>query len=604
MTHHFGETLRAAPGDVEVSSHQLLLRAGYIRQLGAGIFSYLPLGWRAMRRVEQIIREEMDAIGGQEMSMPVVHPAELWQETGRWYQIGEEMARFKDRAGRDMVLAMTHEEVVADLVRREVHSYRQLPMLVYHIQIKFRDEPRPRAGLIRVREFTMKDSYTLDADMEGLENQYRNHYTAYFRIFSRAGLDDVIAVQSDVGMMGGKLAHEFMFLCPIGEDTLAVCDACGASANLQVARFRKPAPETEELRPRERVATPDTPTIEALARFLNVPASRTAKVVFFMAAVPDPAGDGPGATREVLLMALVRGDMEVNETKLTNAVAARWLRPASAEEIRAVGAEPGYASPIDVTGAVLVAVDELVATSPNLVSGANEAGYHFLNVTVGRDFQADVVADLASAYDGAPCERCGAGLRLVRGVEVGNIFQLGTRYTDALGATYLDADGTARPVVMGSYGIGVGRLLACVAEAHHDERGLVMPLAVAPYDVHLVRLGRGSDADLAQTTDGLYDALRAAGVEVLYDDREASPGVKLADADLIGMPLRLAVGPRSLQAGGVELKRRDQAEVRIVPLAEAVAAVQATLAELRAEAAGRVRNMPYPADDLEAAVVS
>ncbi len=598
MTHHFGETLRDAPGDVEVVSHQLLLRAGYVRQLGAGIFSYLPLGWRALRKIEGIIRDEMDAIGGQELSMPVVHPAELWQETGRWYEIGDEMARFKDRAGRDMVLAMTHEEVVADLVRREVHSYRQLPMLVYHIQIKFRDEPRPRAGLIRVREFTMKDSYTLDADMAGLERQYRNHYSAYFRIFSRAGLDEVIAVQSDVGMMGGKLAHEFMFLRPIGEDTLAVCDACGASANLQVARFRKPTPEPEEARPRERVATPDAPTIEALARFLNVPASRTAKVVFFMAGVPAPSAKDPGATRDVLLMVLVRGDMEVNETKLTNALSARWLRPATAEEIRAVGAEPGYASPIGVSGAVMVAVDDLVAASPNLVSGANEAGYHFLNVNVGRDFEADVVADLASVYDGAPCERCGGPLRLVRGVEVGNIFQLGTRYTDALGATYLDADGAARPVVMGSYGIGVGRLLACVAEANHDERGLVMPLAVAPYDVHLVRLGRGSDADLVQTTDDLYDALRAAGVEVLYDDREASPGVKLADADLMGMPLRLAVGPRSLQAGGAELKRRDQADTRIVPLDEAVAAVQATLAELRAEAAARVRDVPYPADEV------
>ena len=597
MTHHFGETLREAPGDVEVASHQLLLRAGYVRQLGAGIFSYLPLGWRALRKVEGIIREEIDAIGGQELSMPVVHPAEVWQETGRWYQVGDEMARFKDRAGRDMVLAMTHEEVVADLVRREVHSYRQLPMLVYHIQIKFRDEPRPRAGLIRVREFTMKDSYTLDADIAGLEQQYRNHYTAYFRIFSRAGLDDVIAVQSDVGMMGGKLAHEFMFLRPVGEDTLAVCDACGASANLQVARFRAPAPDPEEARPRERVATPDAPTIEALARFLNVPASRTAKVVFFMAAVPDSDKTDPGATREVLLMALVRGDMAVNETKLTNAVAARWLRPANADEIRAVGAEPGYASPIGVSGAVLVAVDELVAASPNLVSGANESGYHFLNVNVGRDFQPDLVADLVSAYEGAPCERCGGALRLVRGVEVGNIFQLGTRYTDALGATYLDADGTARPVVMGSYGIGVGRLLACVAEANHDERGLALPLAVAPYDVHLVRLGRGTDADLTATTDGLYDALRAAGVEVLYDDREASPGVKLADADLMGMPLRLTVGPRSLKAGGVELKRRDEAEARIVPLAEAVAAVQAMLAELRAEAVGRVRDVPYPDDD-------
>jgi prolyl-tRNA synthetase len=533
----------------------------------------------------------MDAIGGQEIVMPVVHPAELWQETGRWYEIGDELTRFKDRAERDMVLAMTHEEVVADLVRRDVHSYRQLPMLVYQLQTKFRDEPRPRAGLIRTREFVMKDSYSLDADEAGLAQQYRAHYTAYFRIFSRAGLTDLIAVQADVGMMGGKLAHEFMYLCEIGEDTLVLCDACGYAANQQIAGFQKPTPAAEEPQALEKVATPARDTIAALAEFLGVPASRTAKAVFFTAAVP--GGEGETATRETLVMAIVRGDMEVNETKLSNAVAARWLRPATDVEIRAVGAEPGYASPIGIDSAALVVVDDLVAASPNLVSGANEAGYHYLNVNAGRDYTPTVAADIVAAASGAPCPTCGAPLRLVRGVEVGNIFQLGTRYTAALGATYLDHNGEARPVVMGSYGIGVGRLLACLAEAYHDDRGLMLPISVAPFALALVRLTRG-EAALEAQADALYDELRAAGIEVLYDDREASPGVKFADADLIGLPLRATLSPRSLQNGGVELKRRDRDETRIVPLAEAVAAVRAAIAELEAEAAARVMNVAAP----------
>lgn len=591
MSHHFGETLRAAPGGADVAGHGLLLRAGYIRQLAAGIFDFLPLGARAVRRIEAIIRQEMDAIGGQEIIMPVVHPAELWQETGRWYEIGDEMARFKDRADRDMLLGMTHEEVVADLARRDIHSYRQLPLLVYQIQTKFRDEPRPRAGLIRTREFSMKDSYSLDADEAGLVAQYRAHYRAYFRIFSRAGLTDVIAVQADVGMMGGKLAHEFMFLCEIGEDTLVLCDACGYAANQQVARFRKPVPEPEALQPLERVATPARDTIAGLVEFLGVPASRTAKVVFFTATLAAPTEADAAATREALVMALVRGDMEANETKLSNVLAARALKPATTEAIRAVGAEPGYASPIGVDPAAIVVVDDLVAASPNLVSGANEAGYHARNVNAGRDYAPSIVADIAAAAPGAPCERCGAPLRLVRGVEVGNIFQLGTRYTAALGATYLDAAGAARPIVMGSYGIGVGRLLACLAEAYRDERGLRLPITVAPYQLALVRLSRG-DAELEAQADALYETLVGAGVEVLYDEREASPGVKFADADLIGLPLRATISPRSLQAGGLELKRRDGDETRIVPLNQAVAAVRAAIAELEAEAAARVMDVP------------
>src|SRR5262245_23395386 len=352
MSRLFSQTLRDVPAEAEIPSHQLLLRAGLVRPLAAGIYSYLPLGRRALTKIEQIIRAEMDAIGGQEITMPVVHPADIWQETGRWYEVGAEMARFKDRAQRDMVLGMTHEEVIADLIRQEIRSYRQLPCLLYQIQTKFRDEPRSRGGLIRVREFTMKDSYSLDADWEGLDKQYRAHYQAYFNIFHRCHLP-VIAVQSDVGMMGGQLAHEYMYLAPIGEDTLVLCDACGYAANRQVAQVRKATPAAEAPLPLEQVATPEVATIEALATYLNIPAERTAKAVFFVATVADAAAKNTATQRFVF--AVVRGDMELNETKLANALGARDLRPAREEEIRAIGAEPGYASPINLPpGSALV----------------------------------------------------------------------------------------------------------------------------------------------------------------------------------------------------------------------------------------------------------
>ncbi len=595
LSTHFGETLRNTGAEVEVISHQLLLRAGYIRQLASGIFSYLPLGLRAMRKIEEIIREEINAIGGQEITMPVVHPAEIWQETGRWYQIGDEMGRFKDRGGRDMVLGMTHEEIVTDLARREIKSYRQLPALIYQIQTKFRDEPRPRAGLIRVREFTMKDSYSLDADSAGLEQQYRNHYRAYFRIFSRAGLPDVIAVKSDTGMMGGKLAHEFMFLAPIGEDTLVLCDQCHYSANQQVARFQKPAPTTEESKPLEKVATPNASTIKELCDFLGEPPAKTAKAVFFAAGVPDP--DNENQTREVVVLSMVRGDMDVNETKLSNAIKARWLQPAPSEMIRGIGAEPGYASPVNITAThALIVVDELVYESNNLVSGANEAGYHYVNVNPKRDFANAIVTDIAAVAEGSPCVRCGSPLRLVRGVEIGNIFQLGTRYTEALGATYLDAEGQAKPVVMGSYGIGVGRLLACMAEAHHDDKGLTLPITIAPYQVSLVQLGQ-NDSDINEKANALYSDLKKAGVEVLYDDRDASPGVKFADSDLLGIPIRVTVSKRSLKEGGFELKRRDRSEATIMPADGVLTEVQTLIAQLMQEAEQRILEIPYPDDE-------
>jgi prolyl-tRNA synthetase len=569
MSRLFSQTLREAPSDAEVASQQLLVRAGFIRQLAAGIYSSLPLARRSLIKLEQIIREEMDAIGGQEISMPVVQPAELWQESGRWYQIDAEMGRFKDRSGRDMVLGMTHEEVVTDLARREIHSYRQLPVMVYQIQTKWRDDPRPRAGLIRVREFTMKDSYTFDADWDGLEAQYQAHYQAYFNIFRRAGLD-VIAVKADNGMMGGKLSHEYMYLTPIGEDTLILCDACGYAANRQIARTRSPEPPASAPLPVEKVATPGCKTIEDLANFLSIPREKTAKAVFMVATVPEGR-----ALREQFVFAVVRGDMEINETKLANAVKARDLRPATEAEIRAVGAVPGYASPVGLRN-VLVAADELVTRTPNLVSGANEEGYHLRNVNYARDWSAAVVTDLAAARAGDACPECAEPLRAVRGVEVANIFQLGTRYSDALGVTFWDKDGQPKPVVMGSYGIGIGRLLACIAEEHHDERGLVWPVSVAPYTVHLVAVA-SKTGTVEPVAERVYAELTTAGLEPLYDDRPESAGVKFMDADLIGLPLRLTIGERSLKNGGVEFKPRATGEMRTVAVEEVVGEVRRTL---------------------------
>ncbi len=581
MSKLFSQTLRDRPSEAEIASHELLLRAGFIRQLAAGIFTYMPFAKRTLTKIENIMREEMNAIGGQEISMPVVHPADIWKKTNRWYQIGSEMGRFKDKAGRDMVLAMTHEEVVADLISKEIHSYRQLPMLIYHIQTKWRDDPRPRAGLIRVREFTMKDSYSLDADMEGLDRQYRAHYQAYFNIFHRCGVP-VLAVKSDVGMMGGSLAHEFMYLTPVGEDTLLICDDCGYAANRHIARFQKPKPDKEELLPVEKIETPEMTTIEELADFLGVPKSRTAKAVFMIATIPEGTEE-----HEKFVFAIVRGDMNLNEIKLANTVKAKELRPATDEEIRAVGAVPGYASPIAVKD-TLVVVDDLIPDSPNLVAGANEEGYHLKNVNIGRDFEADIIADITLAEDGFACPQCGAKIHVSRGVEVGNIFKLGTRYSKDTDSTFLDQDGETQYVIMGSYGIGSGRLLASAAEKYNDENGLILPITIAPYEVHLLSLKGAEEA-----AQGVYEELIDAGVEVLFDDREESPGVKFADADLIGLPLRLTVSKRSLKENSVEAKRRDSEQAELIPIAETVQRVQTLIADLYNEVQDLVVEVPF-----------
>ena len=551
----FFATLRDDPGEAEMASHRLLLRAGYLRQLGSGIYSLLPLGKKVSDRVEQVIREEIDAIGGQEMEMPVVHPAEVWKESGRYFKIGPELVRFKDRSERDMVLAMTHEEVVAMLLRDLVQSYRQLPMIVYHFQTKFRDEPRSRGGLIRVREFVMKDSYSCDLDDAGLDESYRKHYAAYEKIFRRLGLE-AIAVRSDVGIMGGTAAHEFMVLNDFGEDTLVLCDNCDFADNQQIAGVGKPDPEPEGLLSMEDVETPGATTIEALATFLNIPKSKTAKAAFFV------TGEGR------FVVAIVRGDYDVNETKLVNALKARGgLRPAQLEEIKGRGMEAGYGSPLGARDAVIV-VDDLVERSPNLVAGANRVGWHVRNVNVPRDYQPDMILDIANAREGDPCPNCGSPVKLRKGIEVGNIFKLGTDFTNAFGSMYLGEDGERHPIVMGSYGIGLGRNVACIVEAHHDEKGIAWPDEVAPYPAHLVSIGAGRDEKVRETAERLHDLAKAAGREILYDDRDESPGVKFTDAELLGMPWTLTVSPRSLAAGGVEVTRRESGERRTASIDE------------------------------------
>jgi prolyl-tRNA synthetase len=572
MSHLFGRTLREAPGDAELPSHKLMLRAGLMRPLGAGLYSLLPLGFRVVKKVEQIIREEMNAIGGQELQMPVVHPADIWKESGRYQVVGPELTRFKDRSEREMVLAMTHEEVVTDLARSEINSYRQLPMLVYHIQTKWRDEPRSRGGLIRVREFTMKDSYSLDLDEAGLDAQYRNHWQAYERIFRRCGLEFVV-VGADTGMMGGSASHEFMALSEHGEDIVLICPNGDYAANQEVARLRRDGATGEAPLPMAEVETPNTTTIQALAEFLGIPLAKTAKAVFFV-----------GESGR-FVFAVIRGDLDVNETKLRKAAAEPTLTPATPEQIRAIGAEPGYGSPVGTRDALIV-VDESVRDTPNLMAGANRVGWHLRNVNLGRDYQADVVADIASAIAGSPCPVCGTPMRAERAIEVGNIFKLGDRYSEVFGATYLDAEGQSHPILMGCYGIGSGRVTATVVEQHHDGKGIRWPASVAPFHVALVSILSADDEAPALAADALYAELQAAGIEVLYDDRAERVGVKFNDADLIGCPIRVSVSARTLAKGEAEIKPRDAAEAAFVPLAEAVPTVQRMLADLMAPLAG------------------
>jgi len=560
----FTRTLRDAPADAELVSHRLAVRAGLVRPVAAGIYALMPLGWRVVRKIEAILREEMDALGGQEVRLPVVQPAELWQATGRWETFGPALQKFAAESGREYVLGPTHEEVIAALAAREIDSYKQLPQHLYQIQTKYRNEPRARGGLIRLREFTMKDAYSLDADAAGLDRFYPRMVAAYARIFERVGVP-ALAVEADSGAMGGGLSHEFVLVHEAGEDSFARCDACGYAANLEAAQFALPALPPAPLQPVQKVATPDCTTIQAVADFLGVPTSQTLKAVFFVQERPSVAGR--------FVFAVIRGDLEVNEAKLLRALGGGTLRAATDDEIMATGAVPGYASPMGLPPEVTVVADRSVRAGANFVAGANDAGYHLAGVNIPRDFDPALVADIAAAFDGATCSRCGQGtLRVERAIELGHCFKLGTHYSEAAGVTYTDETGAEHPVVMGSYGIGLERLMAAIIETHHDEWGIIWPASIAPFDVHLLTLGK--DPQLGEIAGQVYADLRAAGLDVLLDDRAESAGVKFADADLIGIPVRLAVSSKALAAGGVEAKRRDSVERVIVPLDEIAAWVR------------------------------
>ncbi|MDA1191450.1 MAG: proline--tRNA ligase [Candidatus Poribacteria bacterium] len=548
QSHLFGRTVREIPSDAQIPSHQLLIRAGLARQLSSGLYTLMPLALRSVHKIETILRQEMDRVGGQEILMPLVHPAELWEETGRYQALaGKELAHFTDRNKRAFVLAMTHEESVTFHARTEINSYRQLPIMVYQIKLKFRDEPRPRAGLIRVREFTMKDAYSFHVDEADLDRYYEEVYVAYERIFARAGIP-VVVVESDPGMIGGSSAHEYMLVTPSGEDNLIICEASGYTANREIAVFDKGKPDFGDPQPVEEVATPNCKTIEEVANFLGVSEQQTIKAVFYVA-------------DKRFIFVVIRGDLDVNEIKLANAIKATEMRPATDEEIRAVGAVPGYATPIGVKDALIVA-DDSVANLTNGISGANKDGFHLKNVNMGRDFKAEIVKDIALAFEGAKSAFADAPLKAANGIEVGNIFKLGTKYSDSMGAMFLDENGRQKPLIMGCYGIGVDRLLASVIERCHDENGVVFPISVAPYHVHLVPVGKGDE--VADAADALYNEWVKAGVEVLYDDRNESPGVKFKDSDLLGIPIRVTLSQRTLGEDSYEVKCRWKAEREIM----------------------------------------
>jgi len=572
MSRLLGHTLREPPADAEMASHRLLIRAGFVRALAAGLYTYLPLGQRVARNVEAILREEMDSIGAQEMLMPVLQPAELWQATGRWETVGPALFRLTDRTGREYALAMTHEKMVAELARREVRSYRDLPRVVYHIQTKLRDEPRPRGGLLRVREFRMKDAYSLHPDAHDLDRFYPRILEAYRRIFTRCGLN-FIQAEADIGMRGGGDSHEFLLPHPAGEDRVILCPACGYAANAERATFRLLKPPSQPLEEARLVATPDCATIADVADFVGVDTGQTLKAVFY-------ACERPGRKPQ-LVFVVIRGDLEVNERKLLNLLGGGGLRPATDEEIQATGAEPGYASPVGLSvritldgKGVLVVGDRSIQAGTNFVAGANREGYHLAGVNYPRDFSVTLLTDVAQAQAGHLCSHCGAPLTAEPAIELGHCFKLGTRYADALNVTYLDAKGREQPVVMGSYGIGIGRLIAAIVEIHHDENGIIWPPAVAPFDVHLLLLGRNEEVQMI--AEETYASLREAGFSVLYDDRNESAGVKFADADLIGCPARVTASRRSLEADGVEVKARwenDRQVARSKDLPQAIAAL-------------------------------
>jgi prolyl-tRNA synthetase len=559
----FGRTLRDDPAEAEIVSHRLLQRAGFIKPLAAGIYTQMPLGWRVCQKIMDIFRYEMEALGCQEMAMPILNPAEIWQETGRWDSVGPALVKWKDRNQRDMALAMTHEETLTDILKTELASYKQLPILVYHIQTKVRDEPRARGGLIRVREFIMKDAYSVHVDQADIDQFYPQMVQAYRNIYEACDLETV-EVEADSGMMGGSASHEFMVLSDSGEDTIFISSDGSYAANAERAVFDKGTLPEESLAELEEVHTPNCQTIAEVADFLGVPQTRTVKAVFYIAE----------NETEDFIFVVIRGDLPVNEVKLANALGGLNFRPAMDDEIEAVGAVPGYASPIGLSKdlghgrKLMIVADDSAVNFPNLVGGANKPDYHLKNTNAHRDYEPDIIADIALAQAGDQCVDSEARLKLHRGVEVGHCFKLGKRYSEAMKVTFLDENGKAQAPVMGSYGIGVGRLMAAIVEQHHDEYGIIWPEAVAPFDLHLVSLGKNPADGVSQQAEAIYEDLQAAGLAVLFDDRRESPGVKFADADLIGIPWRVTVSTRSLKEGGVEVKRRSEAERQVIPLAD------------------------------------
>ena len=565
MTNLYAPTLREVPAEAEVPSHQLMLRAGMIRKAAGGVYSYLPLAWRTLRKIEQIVREEMDAKGGQEIAMPIVQPAEIWQQTGRWDVYGDEMFRLKDRHQRDFCLGPTHEEMVTTLVKQDVRSYRQLPLLVYQIQNKYRDEIRPRFGLMRGREFIMKDLYSFDRDTAGLEISYKKMYDAYSQIFSRCGLE-FRPVEADPGAIGGSGTHEFMVIADSGEAAIAYCDGCDFAANVEKAELLPLTSVAEAEKPLETVATPGKKTINDVAGYLSLSADRLIKSLAFI-------------TEKGPVLALIRGDHEVNEIKLANLLNVLQLEMAGEKEIQSLfHSEPGYIGPVGLTNITIVA-DASVMNMHNAVCGANEADRHFTNVLPRRDIKPTHVADIRLIREGDPCPRCSSPVKTARGIEVGQVFKLHTKYSQALDATYLDENGQEQLMVMGCYGVGVSRTMAAAIEQHHDADGIVWPASIAPYQVVIVPINTKDEPQMTMA-EQIYRELSAAGVEVVLDDREERSGVKFKDADLIGYPLRITVGPKALKENCVELKVRRTKESLLLPLDGYVDGVTRLLASL------------------------
>lgn len=543
----FLPTLREVPSEAEIVSHQLMARAGIIRQLVSGVYSYLPLGHRVLRKVMEIVREEMDAAGGQEISMPAIQPSELWRETGRWEAYGPELMRLKDRHDREFVLGPTHEEVVTSLARDGIRSYRRLPVNLYQIQTKYRDEVRPRFGVIRSREFIMKDAYSFDIDREGLDRSYDSMYQAYSNIFSRVGLN-FRAVEADAGAIGGKGTHEFMALSDIGEDTIAYCNQCNYAANIEKAEvvYQGQASSLQPLE-MERVHTPGVKTIEQLSEFLSIAPDQTIKSLLFKV-------DGQ------FVLALVRGDHELNDIKLKNMFDANVVDMASEQEVEeTLGVPVGFVGPVEVQNKNLTIVaDVAIKDMVNGVTGAGEKDYHIINVTPGKDFEVERYGDLRNIEEGDSCPQCGGSIQFARGIEVGHVFKLGTRYSEKMKATFLDEQGKEKPMIMGCYGIGISRTVAAVVEQNNDENGIIWPVAIAPFQVHIIAVNVKNE-DQLKLAESLYEQCVKAGIEVLLDDRSERAGVKFKDADLIGIPLRITVGAKAPE-GIVECKIRKDGQ--------------------------------------------